>query len=91
MTFPRYSHPPYNLESYRVFTEKTMRSHKHTWNSSLNSKSFESIVQRDVQIVGQILFLRTAWVVVVVVVVVVVTSGGGVETWVELLPENIVG
>ena len=48
-------------------------------------------MQRDVQIVGQILFLRTAWVVVVVVVVVVVTSGGGVETWVELLPENIVG
>ena len=40
---------------------------------------------------GQILFLHTAWVVVVVVVVVVVTSGGGVETWVELLPENIVG
>ena len=40
---------------------------------------------------GQILFLRTAWVVVVVVVVVVVTSGGGVETWVELLPEKIVG
>ena len=40
---------------------------------------------------GQILFLHTAWVVVVVVVVVVVTSGGGVETWVELLPEKIVG
>ena len=40
---------------------------------------------------GQILFLHTAWVVVVVVVVDVVTSGGGVETWVELLPEKIVG